>query len=256
MVQLIYNVKNIDILHRDQDTVPDGILYDGKFPSKTERYIWEFAPEQQRSRWKGLFAACPQERVIIRLSGSILEDAQKKSVPLSFDKCMEMLIRAAESCGREELMVLFPSTGIPLDQLRCLISLFNIFAADSTLLCRTGVEIADPQAALMAEEYAKIADFIIFQTEELTKTMYAIANGDARRVVCKYMQDGIFEQSPFCTFDSVGLGTLLLFAICQANTVKQGICFGAAGKPIEEPQGQKFCRENGIGWMLFDAPAA
>ena len=70
------------------------------------------------------------------------------------------------------------------------------------------------------------------------------------------MQDGIFEQSPFCTFDSVGLGTLLLFAICQANTAKKGICFGAAGKPIEEPQGQKFCRENGIGWMLFDAPAA
>lgn len=231
-----------------------GIVVDGTINGEIED-VWNDTPSEQIKYWETVFSKYANQNLMIRLPEGALQNVSQQDVPCSFDVSIETLVHAAEKCGREELMVLFPAAGLSPERFSYLIGLFNAAAADSVVLCRVGMEISDPQTALMIGEYTAMMDFIIFQTEELTKRMYAIANDDARTVVCEYMQNGLFEQSPFCTFDSVGLGTLMLFAICQACSVKPRISFGAEGKPIEEPQGQKFCSENGIEWMLLDAAA-
>ena len=60
------------------------------------------------------------------------------------------------------------------------------------------------------------------------------------------MKNGWFEQSPFCSFDQTGLGTLLLFSIERARQKKHEIRIGLMGKPACEPVGIAFCRENKV----------
>lgn len=255
MVKMLYDVHKSGILPESSGIVLDGTLIGGNDDEWEGKYVWQLEPQQQIEQWKQIFIAYQNEKVMIRISAEAVTDGPQGDIPLSFDHLMCAMVSAAEMCGKEEVMILFPS-GISRERFSCLIHVFDSAVADSAVLCYTGVEISDPHTALYIDQYAELADFIIFQTEELTKEMYCMAIGDARAAVCAYMSDGIFEQSPFCSFDEVGLGTLLLLAMCRANAANHNIKFGVEGKPVEEPQGRKFCSENGIGWMLVEQQAA
>lgn len=250
MFQRLCHVRKNGIDSNGVGVVIDGTLDSGK------NYVWDINLAEQAEYWKNVFCTYSDNNLMIRLPETLFRNMQYHDVPLTFDGWMTKLIFAAEKCDRQEIMFLFPVSGIAPEKFTYLLSIFDSIVADSTVLCRIGVEISDPQTALLSEEYAEAVDFIVFQTEELTKAMYQMASGDARSAVCEYMRDGIFEQSPFCSFDSVGLGTLLLLAMCRASAAKPGITFGVEGKPIEEPQGRKFCSETGIKWMLMEAQAA
>jgi pyruvate,orthophosphate dikinase len=72
-----------------------------------------------------------------------------------------------------------------------------------------GTMIELPRAALLAGEIAKSAEFFSFGTNDLTQTTYGLSRDDAASFIGAYQKLGIFEQDPFVTLDTTGVGELI-----------------------------------------------
>ncbi len=98
-----------------------------------------------------------------------------------------------------------------------------------------GTMIELPRAALLAGEIAEIADFFEFGTNDLTQTTLGMSRDDAGAFLPKYVEKGIYEQDPFQSLDTTGVGKLVAMA-CQdgRNTNKElylSICGEHGGDP-------------------------
>ncbi|MDY3619068.1 putative PEP-binding protein [Agathobaculum sp.] len=166
-----------------------------------------------------------------------------------FELQIRSIMQGAERGGLHKIALLLPYSG-NVDEVRMLCGLTDGIAAEFLITCQLGIEVSTPRAACETREYAGLMDFLVFNTEALTQKMYGIPADGAEDAVEYYMQRGVFEQSPFCSFDETGLGTLLLLAIERARAIPARIRIGMMGKPVCEPVGQAFCRENKVD-MLF-----
>lgn len=162
-----------------------------------------------------------------------------------FELQIRSIMHGAERGGCTLFSMLLPCGG-NVDEIGLLCGLVDGIAAESCVCCSLGIEIATPKAACEVQQYVGFTDFLVFDTEALTQKMYGISEGDAVDAVSYYMKNGWFEQSPFCSFDQTGLGTLLLFSIERARQKKHEIRIGLMGKPACEPVGIAFCRENKV----------
>ena len=167
-----------------------------------------------------------------------------------FELQINSIFRGAEHSGRTQLSMLLPHTG-NVREISLLCSLVDSIAAEYNVCCLLGIEIPTPKAALCMREYLGLTNFFVFDTEALTHNLYGVSDGEAADAVAYYMRVGLFDQSPFCSFDQTGLGTLLLLAIGQVRAADHRIGIGLMGKPACEPVGLSFCKENAVE-MLFE----
>lgn len=168
-----------------------------------------------------------------------------------FELQIRSIIKGAEQSGMQKISLLLPYSG-NWEEVRLLCALTDGIAAESVITCPLGLEITTPRAACVTKEYVATMDFLVFDTEALTQTMYGIAARDAEDAIDHYMREGLFEHSPFCSFDQTGLGTLLLLAIRGARAIKPTAGIGLKGKPAHEPVGLAFCRENKVDMLFTD----
>lgn len=166
-----------------------------------------------------------------------------------FELQIRSIMKGAERGGLQKIALLLPYSG-NVDEVRMLCGLTDGIAAEFLITCQLGIEVSTPRAACETGEYAGMMDFLVFSTEALTQKMYGIPDDGAEGAVAYYMRRGVFEQSPFCSFDNTGLGTLLLLAINRARAIPGKIRIGMMGKPVCEPVGLAFCAENKVD-MLF-----
>jgi pyruvate,orthophosphate dikinase len=112
-----------------------------------------------------------------------------------------------------------------------------------------GTMIELPRAALMAGEIAESAAFFSFGTNDLTQTTYGLSRDDAASFIGAYQRLGIFEQDPFVTLDTVGVGELIRIAVERGRKTRPGLKLGICGEHGGDPALIRFCREVGLDYV-------
>ncbi|HZK91043.1 MAG TPA: pyruvate, phosphate dikinase [Stellaceae bacterium] len=112
-----------------------------------------------------------------------------------------------------------------------------------------GTMIELPRAALMAGEIAESAEFFSFGTNDLTQTTYGLSRDDAASFIGAYQRLGIFEQDPFVSIDTEGVGELIRIAVERGRATRPGLKLGICGEHGGDPASIRFCREVGLDYV-------
>ena len=112
-----------------------------------------------------------------------------------------------------------------------------------------GTMIELPRAALLAGEIAESAAFFSFGTNDLTQTVYGLSRDDAASFIGAYQRLGIFEQDPFVSIDTVGVGELIRIAVERGRATRPDLKIGICGEHGGDPASIRFCREVGLDYV-------
>jgi len=118
---------------------------------------------------------------------------------------------------------------------------------DVTYMVGTMIEV--PRAALKADRIAEIAQFFSFGTNDLTQMTLAFSRDDAGNFLKDYMEQGIYEKSPFQTLDQDGVGDLIKLAIQRGRSIKPKIKLGVCGEHGGDPASIGFFHNAGLDYV-------
>jgi len=119
----------------------------------------------------------------------------------------------------------------------------GIVAADLPI----GAVIGIPHACLEAREIATMSEFIVFDTHELTQTVFGMSRDDSRTYLSRYIHDlHIFDADPFVRFDETGVGVLIRMGAEQARDANPGIRLEIAGEVAGEPGAARLAEAFGM----------
>ena len=113
----------------------------------------------------------------------------------------------------------------------------------------TGTMIELPRAALLAGEIAQSAAFFSFGANDLTQTIYGLSRDDGASSIGAYQKLGIFEQDPFVSIDTIGVGELIRMAAERGRQARPGLKLGICGEHGGDPTSIRFCREVGLDYV-------
>jgi pyruvate,orthophosphate dikinase len=123
-----------------------------------------------------------------------------------------------------------------------------------------GTMVETPRAALTADRLAEYADFFSVGSNDLTQTTYALSRDDAEAsFLVDYLRAHIFEQDPFSSLDSQGVGKLIDMAIASARARSDGFEVGVCGEHGGDPTSITWCHEHGLTYVScspFRVPVA
>jgi pyruvate, orthophosphate dikinase len=118
-----------------------------------------------------------------------------------------------------------------------------------TLPYSVGTMIELPRAALMAGEIAETAQFFSFGTNDLTQTVFGLSRDDAASFIGAYQKMGIFEQDPFVTLDTEGVGELIRIAVERGRKTRPDLKLGICGEHGGDPASIRFCHDVGLDYV-------
>jgi pyruvate,orthophosphate dikinase len=118
--------------------------------------------------------------------------------------------------------------------------------AEGVVKYKIGTMIEFPRAAVVADELAKIAEFMSFGTNDLTQTTLGFSRDDAGKFIPTYLAKNIFEKDPFQTIDQEGVGRIMRMAVTKARSVKKDMDMGICGEHGGDPASVEFCHRIGL----------
>ncbi len=124
---------------------------------------------------------------------------------------------------------------------------------------RLGVMVETPRAALRAEEIAPHVSFLSFGTNDLTQMTYGLSRDDAGRFMSEYVRQGVYEEDPFHTLDTDGVGELLNIGAERARRSHADVTLSICGEHGGNPESIAFCRLAGFDYVScspFRVPVA
>jgi pyruvate,orthophosphate dikinase len=135
---------------------------------------------------------------------------------------------------RPEIMVPLVATvqELELVKLDILSVLYEVREANSIDLdVPVGTMIELPRAAVTADEIAEAAEFFSFGTNDLTQMTWGFSRDDVEAsFFSRYLDKGIFGQSPFEQIDRVGVGGLVRMAVERGRSTNPSIKLGVCGE--------------------------
>ena len=161
-------------------------------------------------------------------------------------------VKEAGDTVHPEIMVPLIATRREFDILKEMVDRVgkDIMARENiTVPYSVGTMIELPRAALMAGEIAKSAEFFSFGTNDLTQTVFGLSRDDAASFIGAYQRMGIFEQDPFVTIDTSGVGELIRIAAERGRGARPGLKLGICGEHGGDPASIRFCREVGLDYV-------
>ncbi|MDD2445648.1 MAG: pyruvate, phosphate dikinase [Clostridia bacterium] len=124
-----------------------------------------------------------------------------------------------------------------------------IKSANLKLNYKIGAMIETPRASLLADEFAGIADFFSFGTNDLTQLVYAFSRDDSEKFLDDYYEKNIFKINPFDKIDEKGVGKLMKYAIKNAKKVNPDLKIGVCGEHGGEADSIDFFVNLGISYV-------
>ncbi|MFO0996134.1 MAG: pyruvate, phosphate dikinase [Alphaproteobacteria bacterium] len=112
-----------------------------------------------------------------------------------------------------------------------------------------GTMIELPRAALRAKEIAESAAFFSFGTNDLTQTTFGLSRDDAGHFLESYQRQGVFEQDPFVTLDTEGVGELVAMAVERGRAARPELKLGICGEHGGDPASIRFCEHVGLDYV-------
>jgi pyruvate,orthophosphate dikinase len=124
---------------------------------------------------------------------------------------------------------------------------------------KVGTMIEVPRAALTADEFAPIVDFMSFGTNDLTQMTCGLSRDDAGKFLPIYVEKGIYKRDPFQAIEQGGVGKLMKMCVDLARKANPKITIGICGEQGGEPESIHFCHKIGlddISMSPFRVPVA
>lgn len=112
-----------------------------------------------------------------------------------------------------------------------------------------GTMVEVPRAALLADEIAKEAEFFSFGTNDMTQMTWGYSRDDYGKFVNAYIDNGIYERSPFDSLDTEGVGKLLDMATKLGRQTRPDIHVGICGEHGGDPRSIEFCDAIGLDYV-------
>ena len=112
-----------------------------------------------------------------------------------------------------------------------------------------GTMIEIPRAAVRADEIAQQAEFFSFGTNDLTQMTLAFSRDDSGSFLDDYLEQNIYEKSPFQTLDRDGVGELVKIAIQRGKKTRPEIKLGVCGEHGGDPQSIEFFHQVGLHYV-------
>ncbi|HTQ33065.1 MAG TPA: pyruvate, phosphate dikinase, partial [Stellaceae bacterium] len=182
---------------------------------------------------------------------------------ITFPEIYEMqavaIFEAACAAAKEAKDAVHPEIMVPLIATRCEFDILKEMVdrvgkeimerEEIKVLYSVGTMIELPRAALLAGEIAKSAEFFSFGTNDLTQTTYGLSRDDAASFIGAYQRMGIFEQDPFVTLDTTGVGELIKIAAERGRSARPGLKLGICGEHGGDPASIRFCHDIGLDYV-------
>ncbi len=175
---------------------------------------------------------------------------------LIYPEIMEMQVRAILNAAkniRAKGMTVIPEIEVPLvgkvKEFVILKELVDRVAKELGVeeeSYKVGTMFEVPRAALTADEFASVADFVSFGTNDLTQMTCGFSRDDAGKFLGKYVELGVYARDPFQAIDQEGVGKLMQLAVEKARGVKADIDIGICGEHGGEPSSVEFCHRIGL----------
>ncbi|MDU0293769.1 pyruvate, phosphate dikinase [Saccharothrix longispora] len=125
---------------------------------------------------------------------------------------------------------------------------------------RIGTMIELPRAAVTAGRIARTAEFFSFGTNDLTQTVWGFSRDDVEGSFFPvYLDEGVFEVSPFETIDREGVGRLIGIAVREGRAARPDLALGVCGEHGGDPASIRFFHEVGLDYVScspFRVPVA
>jgi pyruvate,orthophosphate dikinase len=113
-----------------------------------------------------------------------------------------------------------------------------------------GTMIELPRACLRADDIAHEADFFSFGTNDLTQTALGFSRDDIEsRILSRYIDEAVFERSPFETLDAQGVGQLVRMGAWLGRKTKHSLKLGVCGEHAGDPASIDFFHHSGIDYV-------
>ncbi len=115
---------------------------------------------------------------------------------------------------------------------------------------RIGTMIEIPRAAIRADEIARQADFFSFGTNDLTQMAFGFSRDDVeRRLMPRYLEEGILPRNPFETIDQRGVGELVRLAVERGRQTRPDLELGVCGEHGGDPESIAFFSSIGLDYV-------
>jgi pyruvate,orthophosphate dikinase len=113
-----------------------------------------------------------------------------------------------------------------------------------------GTMVEVPRAALCADEIAEEAEFFSFGTNDLTQMTFGFSRDDAEgKFLPAYIEQRIFEQSPFAVIDEAGVGALVAMGVERGRATRPDLEIGICGEHGGDPTSIDFCHRVGLDYV-------
>jgi len=122
-------------------------------------------------------------------------------------------------------------------------------AAGRKVAYQVGTMIELPRAALVADELAQDAKFFSFGTNDLTQTALGISRDDSARFLQAYIEQKIYDNDPFASLDTSGVGQLVAIAVEKGRAVNPNIKIGICGEHGGDPDSIAFFEKVGLDYI-------
>jgi pyruvate, orthophosphate dikinase len=123
-----------------------------------------------------------------------------------------------------------------------------------------GTMIELPRACFLADTIATHADFFSFGTNDLTQTALGFSRDDIEgKILAPYIENKIFDRSPFETLDTPGVGQLLRMGAWLGRKTKLELKLGICGEHGGDPDSIDFFHNSGLNYVScspFRVPVA
>ena len=113
-----------------------------------------------------------------------------------------------------------------------------------------GTMIELPRACIVADQIAKHAEFFSFGTNDLTQTAFGFSRDDIEgKFLPAYIDQRIFEASPFAVLDEDGVGALVRIGVEKGRAARPDIEIGICGEHGGDPKSVDFCHRAGLNYV-------
>ncbi|HET6166572.1 MAG TPA: pyruvate, phosphate dikinase [Marmoricola sp.] len=125
---------------------------------------------------------------------------------------------------------------------------------------KVGTMIELPRAAVLADRIALSAEFFSFGTNDLTQMTWGFSRDDVEAsFFSTYLENGIFDVSPFESLDTLGVGSLVRMGTEKGRTTRPDLHIGVCGEHGGDPASIHFFDQVGLDYVScspFRVPVA
>jgi pyruvate,orthophosphate dikinase len=170
--------------------------------------------------------------------------------------------RAAGGDPRPEIMIPLVASVREFDVVRRRIDAVAADVASSRgeVDYELGTMIELPRAAVLADRIAKSAQFFSFGTNDLTQMTWGFSRDDVESsFFSTYLDNGIFDVSPFESLDTLGVGTLVRIGTEKGRATRPDLHVGVCGEHGGDPASIHFFHGVGLDYVScspFRVPVA